>query len=208
MTLYIQIFQSLLREVPIIESRKNLEFMEHNVKKTTSQPAGHVALNHPTTSNTNPGNSLLNLQASTMALATTSSASSPIAPSSPQPSLTNNNTTGQSPQPQAPPLNNTPTLQHHASLVPNMATPKGDITSLIGVGLIGALNTNGFSNTGTLASSLFSTGSLIEESNFNKRLLSRFSCYLVYSLIKPTEAGDIVSFYGSKFILRSKIYCF
>jgi hypothetical protein len=77
----------------------------------------------------------------------------------------------------------------------NLTSQKGgDITSLIGVGLMGALNTNGFSNTSALASSLFSTGSLIEESNFNKRLLSRFACYLIYSLIKPSEVGDIETF--------------
>ena len=73
-------------------------------------------------------------------------------------------------------------------------TAKGDLTSLIGVGLIGALNTNGYSNTSALASSLFASGSSSEESNFNKRLLSRYGCYLIISLIDPVDfGGDLVN---------------
>lgn len=60
-----------------------------------------------------------------------------------------------------------------------------DLTNLISVGLIGALNNNGHSNTGALATNLFSISS--EESNFNKRLLSRYGCYLIVSTIKPNE---------------------
>lgn len=62
---------------------------------------------------------------------------------------------------------------------------KPDLTNLISVGLIGALNNNGHSNTGVLANNLFSISS--EESNFNKRLLSRYGCYLIVSTIKPNE---------------------
>jgi hypothetical protein len=60
---------------------------------------------------------------------------------------------------------------------------KGDFTSLIGAGLIGALNTN------ALTSNLFSIGST-EESAFNKRLLSRYGSYLIISLIKPDDFVD------------------
>ncbi len=67
------------------------------------------------------------------------------------------------------------------------AGAKGDLTNLIGVGLIGALNTNGFSNTSALASSLFASGSSSDESAFNKRLLSRFACYLIVALV-PARA--------------------
>lgn len=70
---------------------------------------------------------------------------------------------------------------------------KGDITNLIGVGLIGALNTNGHSNTIALASNLFAASSP-EESNFQKRLLSRFGCYLIINSIKPDEVGDVELF--------------
>ena len=66
---------------------------------------------------------------------------------------------------------------------------KGDLTSLIGAGLIGALNTNGFNNTSPFASNLFAIGST-EESAFNKRLLSRYGSYLIISLIDPKEVVD------------------
>ncbi len=66
---------------------------------------------------------------------------------------------------------------------------KGDLTSLIGAGLIGALNTNGFNNTSQFASNLFAIGST-EESAFNKRLLSRYGSYLIISLIDPKEVVD------------------
>lgn len=81
----------------------------------------------------------------------------------------------------------------NSSLAPVMATTKGaDLTSLISVGLIGALNTNGCSNTSALASTLFASGSSSEESNFNKRLLSRFGCYLIITLVKPDETSHLV----------------
>ena len=132
--------------MPIVESRKNLDFMDHNTKKSTNPSA---TLNIAGMGGSGAGSSANML------------AQSPAGPVG----------------------------------LPSISSPKGDITSLIGVGLIGALNTNGFSNTSALASSLFSTGSLIEESNFNKRLLSRFSCYLIYSLIKPAEpCVDIETF--------------
>lgn len=70
---------------------------------------------------------------------------------------------------------------------------KGDLSSLISVGLIGALNTNGNSNPGGIATSLLVNGSPFEETNFNKRLLSRFGCYLIISSIKPNEQGDFVN---------------
>lgn len=78
--------------------------------------------------------------------------------------------------------------------MPVIAAPKGgDLTSLISVGLIGALNTNGGpSNTSALASSLFASGTSTEESNFNKRLLSRFGCYLIITVVKPDEIGTLV----------------
>ena len=77
---------------------------------------------------------------------------------------------------------------------PIFSTSKGDLTNLIGVGLIGALNTNGHSNTSALASNLFASGSSVDESSFNKRLLSRFGCYLIISLINPSEfTSDVVS---------------
>ena len=63
----------------------------------------------------------------------------------------------------------------------------GDLTNLIGVGLIGALNTNGFSNTSALASNLFASGSSAHESPFNKRLLSRYGCYLLAALVAPAR---------------------
>ena len=66
---------------------------------------------------------------------------------------------------------------------------KGDLTSLIGVGLIGALNTNGYNNTSAFATNLFAIGST-EESAFNKRLLSRYGSYLIISLIDPKEAVE------------------
>lgn len=78
--------------------------------------------------------------------------------------------------------------------MPVIATPKGgDLTSLISVGLIGALNTNGgTSNTSALASTLFASGVATEESSFNKRLLSRFGCYLIVTVVKPDEIGTLV----------------
>lgn len=80
--------------------------------------------------------------------------------------------------------------------MPVIATPKGgDLTSLISVGLIGALNTNGGqSNTSALASTLFASGASTEESSFNKRLLSRFGCYLIITVVKPDEIGTLVRF--------------
>lgn len=79
-----------------------------------------------------------------------------------------------------------------SNLPPALTATRGDLTSLIGVGLIGALNTNGYSNTSALASTLFASGSSSDESNFNKRLLSRYGVYLVYNLIKPNEFGPLV----------------
>jgi hypothetical protein len=76
-------------------------------------------------------------------------------------------------------------------LPPGLTTSRGDLTNLIGVGLIGALNTNGYSNTSALASTLFASGAS-EESNFSKRLLSRYGCYLIISLIKAKEIGEMV----------------
>jgi hypothetical protein len=80
------------------------------------------------------------------------------------------------------------------NITPMFASNKGgDLTNLIGVGLIGALNTNGYSNTSILASNLFASGSSTDESNFNKRLLSRYGSYLIISLINPSEfTNDIV----------------
>lgn len=75
-----------------------------------------------------------------------------------------------------------------------LPTAKGDLTSLISVGLIGALNNNGTSNTSVLASNLFASGLSSEESNFNKRLLSRYGCYLIIALIKPNENEDLEIF--------------
>ncbi|CAF0899614.1 unnamed protein product [Brachionus calyciflorus] len=77
---------------------------------------------------------------------------------------------------------------------PTGQTGKTDLTNLISVGLIGALNNNGHSNTGALASNLLGMSS--EESNFNKRLLSRYGCYLIVSTIKPNDVNvdDIEQF--------------
>jgi len=80
----------------------------------------------------------------------------------------------------------------------NVSAPKGDFTNLIGVGLIGALNNNGFSNTSVLASNLFANHASVEESGANKRLLSRFGCYLILSLVNPSEFGEIVSTFLSE----------
>lgn len=76
------------------------------------------------------------------------------------------------------------------------APGKGDLTSLIGAGLIGALNSNGFSNASALASNLFAIGST-EESAFNKRLLSRYGSYLIISLIKPNEVVEDWETFGN-----------
>lgn len=90
--------------------------------------------------------------------------------------------------------------QSHATsasnVLPLMQTAKGDLTNLIGVGLIGALNTNGFSNTSALASNLFASGSSSDESSFNKRLLSRYACYLIISLIEPSAATPHLEIFG------------
>ncbi len=86
--------------------------------------------------------------------------------------------------------NNNNNNQNNANA--NIPTPKADFTNLIGVGLIGALNNNGFSNTSVLASNLFATHASVEESGANKRLLSRFGCYLILSLVNPSEFGEIV----------------
>ena len=59
------------------------------------------------------------------------------------------------------------------------------------------MNNNGFSNTSVLASNLFANHATVEESGANKRLLSRFGCYLMLSLVNPSEFGEIVN----KFIL-------
>ena len=77
-----------------------------------------------------------------------------------------------------------------------MPPGKGDLTSLIGAGLIGALNSNGFSNTSALASNLFAIGST-EESAFNKRLISRYGSYLIISLIKPNEVVEDWETFGT-----------
>lgn len=100
--------------------------------------------------------------------------------------------TGSVSGPTSPNQNNVGQANNMPNLPPGLSNTKGDLSSLISVGLIGALNTNGFSNTGALASSLFASGSSSEESNFNKRLLSRYGCYLIISLIKPNESGDLV----------------
>jgi hypothetical protein len=84
----------------------------------------------------------------------------------------------------------------NVNVLPIIQTAKGDLTNLIGVGLIGALNTNGFSNTSALASNLFASGSSSDESSFNKRLLSRFGCYLIISLIEPTSATSHLEIFG------------
>ena len=130
---------NLLKEVPLIEARKTLDFMDQSLRKNTSSGAN--------------ANSQMNQSSSNN-------------------STNNNNAT--------------------SNLGANLPSTKGELSDLIGVGLIGAMNTTGFSNASALASSIFSTGCLLEESNFNKRLLSRFACYLIYSLIKPSENGDIV----------------
>ncbi len=157
---------NLLKEVPIIESRKSLDFMEQSMKKNTAS-ASAILNNNTNNTNSNNNNSANNTNNNNNNNVNNSNSTNPLS-------------SGLAPHISSVNLGN------------NLTTPKGDITSLIGVGLIGALNTNGFSNTSTLASSLFSTGSLLEESNFNKRLLSRFACYLIYSLIKPVENQDIV----------------
>ena len=91
-------------------------------------------------------------------------------------------------------------------VAPIFSTSKGDLTNLLGVGLIGALNTNGHSNTSALASNLFASGSSIDESSFNKRLLSRFGCYLIISLINPSEfTSDVVSCRKKKQFLYSNL---
>ena len=73
---------------------------------------------------------------------------------------------------------------------------KTDLTNLIGVGLIGALNANanGTSSTSLLMTNLYSSCSSIEESDFNKRLLSRLGCYLTISLVDPKEIGEMETF--------------
>jgi hypothetical protein len=178
----------LLKEVPIVESRKNLEFMEQakqqksNNQLTAISPssANLPNMGHPGA----PGSSSSGMMSSPLlsgmgagggvggiggaGVGTSGAAGGPGAGAG-------------------------------LATGANLTSPKGgggDITSLIGVGLMGALNTNGFSNASALASSLFSTGSLIEESNFNKRLLSRFACYLIYALIKPTETSGELDTFG------------
>jgi hypothetical protein len=126
---------SLLKEVPIIESKKSLELMETS-KKNAQNAQATLAANAGAQQGGAGGN-----------------------------------------------------------FAPVLTTTKGDLTSLISVGLIGALNTNGTSNTSVLASNLFASGSaLAEESNFNKRLLSRYGCYLIIALIKPNENRDLEVF--------------
>jgi hypothetical protein len=78
-----------------------------------------------------------------------------------------------------------------SNMPPGLSGPRGDLNTIIGVGLIGALNNNGFSNTSALATNLFSSGSSsVDDSSFNKRLLSRFGCYLIVTLINPNEYGN------------------
>ncbi len=73
---------------------------------------------------------------------------------------------------------------------PNMSnTLKLDKQNLISVGLIGALTNNGFSSTAQQLPNLLSQA---EDSNFNKRLLSRYGCYLIVFLIEPSEYGEMV----------------
>jgi len=66
---------------------------------------------------------------------------------------------------------------------------KIDKQNLISVGLIGALTNNGFSSTAQQLPNLLSQP---DDSNFNKRLLSRYGCYLIVILIEPSEYGEMV----------------
>jgi len=86
--------------------------------------------------------------------------------------------------------------RREASGTGGLLTNKGDLTNLIGVGLIGALNTNGFSNTSALASNLFASGSSSDESAFNKRLLSRFACYLIVQLVPASQLPPDLPLFG------------
>lgn len=99
--------------------------------------------------------------------------------------------------------NNNNTGQNNANA--NIPAPKGDFTNLIGVGLIGALNNNGFSNTSVLASNLFANHATVEESGANKRLLSRFGCYLILTLVNPSEFGEIVSMFFLEYLSNNRL---
>ena len=74
---------------------------------------------------------------------------------------------------------------------------KIDKQNLISVGLIGALTNNGFSSAVTMPNLLLNA----EDSNFNKRLLSRYGCYLIVILIDPSEFGEMVKL---KVLLKKK----
>ena len=69
---------------------------------------------------------------------------------------------------------------------------KLDKQNLISVGLIGALTNNGHSTTAAQIPILLAQA---DDSSFNKRLLSRYGCYLIINLIDPSEFGEMVSLF-------------
>ncbi len=83
----------------------------------------------------------------------------------------------------------------NAGTVNQAASLKIDKQNLISVGLIGALTNNGFSSTAAAIPNLLASA---EDSNFNKRLLSRYGCYLIVILIDPSEFGEMVNILKSK----------
>jgi hypothetical protein len=166
---------SLLKEVPLTDSKKS---NEHNTATSLSSKKRPSSV-FPTHAN------LLNLPTSTNG--TSGSNSNNLAVNNGNKEGTNGpgglavgTTVGGSSQPL--PSNLLPT------------SGKTDLTNLIGVGLIGALNANGTSSTSLLMTNLYSSCSSIEESDFNKRLLSRLGCYLIISLVDSKEIGEMETF--------------
>ena len=180
-------YLSLLKEVPVIESKKGNEILEQTKRaaaagqNVTNSPGAHGGAPVPGTTSS--------AMAAAAGAAATTATSATIASASAQGGAGGGAAGAQG-------AAQTAASQANVAQPPQpvIAPPKaGDLTSLISVGLIGALNTNGgMSNTSALASTLFASGASTEESNFNKRLLSRFGCYLIITVVKPEEIGSLV----------------
>jgi protein unc-79 len=67
-------------------------------------------------------------------------------------------------------------------------------SNLISVGLIGAHSSNLHPITTSMASTILTGVSLVDNSSTNRRLLSRYGCYLIISLLKPNECEDLEIF--------------
>lgn len=177
------LFLSLLKEAPVVESKKGAEMVEQSKRMNTQSGGANV----PNTAGS-PGSAAAGAT-STASAAVAAATTTPASAGGGGGGIGSGSAGGGGGGTGGASTSVTPSIP-----MPVIATPKGgDLTSLISVGLIGALNVNGgTSNTSALASTLFATGSTTEESNFNKRLLSRFGCYLIITSVKPDEIGTLV----------------